>query len=252
MPEAYDRLLGPVKFTPYAKELVQRAVAFRPTEVLEIAAGTGLLTRELVAALPGARVRATDLNPPMVEWGNAHVAGASWSVADAQDLAYDDDAFDLVACGFGVMFFPEKVTAFQEVRRVLRPDAPLVFSVWDSVDRVPFTSDLYDELVAVFPDNPPDFFTRVPYGYHDEGRLRSDLEAAGFRNVVVERVQLTTSAPSAASYVDGYCYGTPLRFTLAERGDIDAIAGRLREAMTRRWGDGPIDQSMSALLLTCL
>jgi SAM-dependent methyltransferase len=252
MPQAYDRLLGPVKFTPYGRELAQRAAAFRPTDVLELAAGTGLLTQQLLAALPEARIVATDLNPPMVAWGSEHVIGASWSQADALDLSFPDDSFDLVACGFGVMFFPDKQAAFREVRRVLRPGGGFVFSVWDAVDRVPFTSDLYDELVVLFPDDPPDFFVRVPYGYHDPEVVQADLAAAGFRDVVVENVQLTTPARSARSYADGYCYGTPLRFLLEERGDLDAIARQLGDAMTKRWGEGRIEQQMSALLLTCV
>jgi SAM-dependent methyltransferase len=250
MPEAYDRLLGPVKFTPYARELVQRAAAFRPREVLELAAGTGLLTRELVSALPGARVVATDLNSPMVAWGSEHVVGAAWSQADALALTFDDESFDLVACGFGVMFFPDRRQGFREARRVLRPGGALVFSVWDAVEEVPFTRDLYEELVVLFPEDPPDFFVRIPYGYHDADTIQADLTSAGFADIVIGRVQLTTSAPSAGEYVDGYCYGTPLRFALEEKGDLGEIARRLRVAMTARWGTGPIEQRMSAYLVT--
>lgn len=252
MPEAYDQLLGPVKFTPYARELALRAAAFGPSDVLEIAAGTGLLTKELVASLPGARITATDLNPPMVAWGSEHAVGASWAVADAQDLQYDDGSVDLVACGFGAMFFPDKVKAFGEVRRVLRPGGAFVFSVWDSFDTVPFTRDVYDELVRLFPEDPPDFFARVPYGYHDGEVIRADLAAAGFREVVIEHVALTTTAESVAGYVDGYCFGTPLRFTLTERGDLEELAATLRTALTEKWGTGPIEQPMSAYLVSCL
>ena len=250
MPEAYDRLLGPVKFTPYARELALRVNAFAPQQVLELAAGTGLLTRELTTG--DAHVLATDLNPPMVAWGSEHVVGASWSQADALDLPFEDGRFDLVACGFGVMFFPDKVRAFREVRRVLRPGGAFVFSVWDAVDTVPFTAHLLEELHQLFPDDPPDFFTRVPYGYHDAAVIGADLAAAGFSEVVVEHVALTTTAPSAASYVDGYCYGTPLRFAIAERGSLDDTAAALRDRLTSRWGEGPIDQAMSAYLVTSL
>ena len=250
MPEAYDQLLGPVKFTPYAKELALRVAAFRPAELLELAAGTGLLTQELVAT--GAHVLATDLNPPMVAWGSERVLGASWSQADAQDLPFDDASFDAVACGFGVMFFPDRVRAYREVRRVLRPGGAFVFSVWDAVETVPFTAGLYEELVALWPDDPPDFFTRVPYGYHDGDVIRADLAAAGFTEVVIERVALTSTAQSTAGYTDGYCYGTPLRFALSERGDLDEIAARLRERMTARWGEGPTEQTMSAYLVSSL
>ncbi len=248
MPEAYDRFLGPVKFTPYARELAQRVAANAPAAVLEVAAGTGLLTRELVAQ--GLSVTATDLNAPMVEYGRTQVPEADWSVADALDLPFEDQRFDAIACGFGAMFFPDKQRGFAEARRVLRPDGVLVLSVWDSIDEVPFTASFYEELVALWPDDPPDFFTRVPYGYHDETLLREDLAAGGFEEVVVERVPLTSQA-EAASVARGFCYGTPLRFALAERGDLDELAAGLGQRAVHRWGAAPFAHAMSAFLLTC-
>lgn len=253
MPEAYDQRLGPVKFTPYAREVTARVTARLaaggPREVLELAAGTGLLTRELVGA--GLAVTATDLNPPMVAYGQSQVPEARWSQADALDLPFDDASFDAVACGFGAMFFPDRPRGFAEARRVLRAEGVLVLSVWDAVEHVPFTASLYDELVALWPEDPPDFFTRVPYGYHDEAVLRADLKAGGFDDVQVERVQLTSRVDSAAGLVEGYCYGTPLRFALTERGDLDALAHHLEQRMLERWGSVPFDHDMSAYLLTC-
>lgn len=248
MPEAYDRLLGPVKFTPYARELARRVAPAAPTAVLELAAGTGLLTRELVAA--GYAVTATDLNPPMVAYGRTRVGEATWSQADALALPFDDQSFDAVACGFGVMFFPDKRRGFAEARRVLRPGGVLALTVWDALEQVPFTASLYDELVALWPDDPPDFFARIPYGYHDEAVLRADLAAGGFEEVVVERVPLTTRA-EAAALTEGYCYGTPLRFVLAERGDLPSLTAALQQRMMQRWGTKAFDHDMSAYLVTC-
>ena len=108
MPEIYDRCLGPVLFRPYAQHLARRAAASAPRDVLELAAGTGIVTRELLRQLPGAAVTATDLNPAMVSWGAAHAPGATWLAADAQHLDFADATFDLVVCQFGVMFFPDR------------------------------------------------------------------------------------------------------------------------------------------------
>lgn len=248
MPEAYDLRLGPVKFTPYARELTARLRRAAPVDVLETAAGTGLLTRELVDA--GFTVTATDLNPPMVAYGSSRVPAASWSQADALDLPFPDASFDAVACGFGAMFFPDRPRGYAEARRVLRPGGVLALSVWDSLERMPFVASLYDELVARWPQDPPDFFARVPYGYADEQVLRADLAAGGFDDVEVERVALTTRA-QARDLTDGYCYGAPLRFALAERGDLPTLAAELGERMAQRWGEADFDHEMSALLLTC-
>ena len=248
MPEAYDRLLGPVKFTPYARELARRVAAQAPSAVLEVAAGTGLLTRQLVAE--GLTVTATDLNPPMVEYGRASVPEAAWSQADALDLPFEDEQFDAVVCGFGAMFFPDKPRGFAEARRTLHHAGVFVMSVWDDLERVPFTASLYDELLALWPDDPPDFFARVPYGCHDEAVLRADLALGGFDEVAVERVALSSQA-EAVTLTRGYCYGTPLRFALAERGDLDALAADLAQQLVRRWGPSSFTHAMSALLLTC-
>jgi len=121
MPAAYDTGLGDALFRPYARHLAAIARELHPDRVLELAAGTGILTAELVTALPGAAITATDLNPPMVAWAAEHVPGAQWQVADAQHLDLPDGSFDLVACQFGAMFFPDRPAGYAEVARVLRP-----------------------------------------------------------------------------------------------------------------------------------
>src|SRR5689334_15803767 len=78
MPEAYERWLGPTVFRPLAADLARRVAARSPRRILELAAGTGVLTRELVTAAPGAEVVATDLNEAMVEYGRQQVPEAAW------------------------------------------------------------------------------------------------------------------------------------------------------------------------------
>ena len=134
MPEVYDRCLGLAVFAPFGAELALRAVDLNPGRVLEIAAGTGIVTAGLVEALPDAEITATDLNPPMVDYASTRVPGPTWRVADAQALDLDDDVFDLVVCQFGVMFFPNRIGAYREVRRVLEPHGSFLFSVWDTLD----------------------------------------------------------------------------------------------------------------------
>ena len=201
MPEFYDRCLGPALFAPYASHLAGIAEAHAPESVLEVAAGTGVLTAELVRALPTARITATDLNAAMVAWAAHRVPGASWLVADAGCLAFPDGCFDLVVCQFGVMFFPDKPTAFAEAARVLRPDGRFLFTVWDSVDTSQFPAALVAALAEVIPADSPDFVVRIPHGYSDPGRIRRDVAAGGLTVESIERLVLRGSAPSAR--VDG-------------------------------------------------
>lgn len=114
MPEAYERWLGPTVFRPFAVDLAGRVAARRPGRVLELAAGTGVLTRELLAADPHCDLTATDLNSAMVEFGRRRAPAALWRQADATDLPFDAGRFDAVVCQFGVMFFPDKPAAFAE------------------------------------------------------------------------------------------------------------------------------------------
>lgn len=246
MPEAYDRCLGAPVFGPYATDLARRARVLAPQRVLELAAGTGVATTALRSALPAAAITATDLNPPMVAYAEARVPGPVWEVADAQQLPYADGSFDLVACQFGVMFLPDRVAAYQGICRVLRPGGSFLFNAWDVLETHVVEAAVIDAMRELFPQNPPDFLRRVPHGYADPDRIRSDLAAAGFDRVEVERVELTGRAASAASLAEGYCLGTPLRFEIAERAEPGDIVAPLAVALNERLGDGPVDVEMSA------
>ena len=116
------------------------------------------------------------------------MAGPAWQVADAQDLPYDDDCFDLVVCQFGVMFLPDRIGAYREVRRVLAPGGSFLFNVWDTLETHEVENAVIDTLAELFPDDPPDFLRRVPHGYADPARLRADVQAAGLTIAKLERV----------------------------------------------------------------
>jgi SAM-dependent methyltransferase len=249
MPEVYDRCLGLAIFAPYAAELALRASAVPHGRVLELAAGTGIVTAGLVEALPDAEITATDLNQAMVAYASARTPGPTWEVADAQALSYADDAFDLVVCQFGVMFLPDRIGAYRGVRRVLAPGGSFLFNVWDTLESHEVESAVIDTMAELFPDDPPDFLRRVPHGYADPTRLRADVQAAGLTLADLDRVQLTGKAPSAAVLAEGYCLGTPLRFELQERGDLADLVPRVTKALTRRLGDGLIEGEMSAYVV---
>ncbi len=249
MPEVYDRCLGLAVFAPFAADLSLRAAEVPHGSVLELAAGTGIVTAGLVAALPDAEITATDLNQAMVQFGAQHVPGPTWQVADAQDLPYAADSFDLVVCQFGVMFLPDRIGAYREVRRVLAPGGSFLFNVWDTLETHEVESAVIDVMAELLPDDPPDFLRRVPHGYADPTRLRADVQAAGLRVAELDRVELTGKAPSASVLAEGYCLGTPLRFELQERGDLADLVPRASAALTRRLGEGLVEGEMSAYVV---
>jgi SAM-dependent methyltransferase len=250
MPEIYDRALGPALFQPFARELAKTVAALSPRRVLELAAGTGIGTAELVRALPGADIVATDLNQAMVTWAEERVPGATWAVADAQQLDFEDNSFDVVFSQFGVMFFPDKPAAFAEAGRVLADGGSLVFAVWDVVSVSPFPQAMVESLAAVFPDDPPTFIVRIPHGYSDPTQIRSDLVAGGMTPISVDRLVLTGTAPSARTLAEGFGLGSPLRFALQERGPLEDLVDRLADEMTARLGEGPLEGESAAWVVT--
>jgi SAM-dependent methyltransferase len=250
MPGIYDDRLGPALFAPFAEDMARRVAGLAPGHVLETAAGTGVLTRAVRAAVPGAEIVATDLNGAMVDWAAARTPGVRWQQADAQALPLPDAAVDVVVCQFGVMFFPDRPAAFAEAARVLVPGGTLVFSVWDTIEHCAFAAALVDALAAVLPERTPDFVARVPHGYADPGRITADLAAAGLAPQQVDTVRLTGSAPSARALAEGFCLGTPLRFALADRGPLPQLTGVVAEEMTARLGEGPVTGPLTALVVT--
>ena len=184
IPEIYDEYLVPMIFEEYADDLADRVVSAEPASVLELAAGSGVVTRAVAPRLAvNARYSVSDLNPGMLERANSVQPPddrIEWRQADALDLPFDDDLFDVVACQFSVMFFPDKVAGYSEARRVLKPDGTFVFNVWDDIESNVFSNLVTQGAAEVFPDDPPMFLARTPHGYHDVGQIRADLVAAGF------------------------------------------------------------------------
>jgi ubiquinone/menaquinone biosynthesis C-methylase UbiE len=130
IPETYDRFLVPLIFESYARDLAERLARVEPREVLETAAGTGVLTRAMASRLPAqARIVATDLNQTMLDHAQkrSHDGRIIWRQADALALPFEDQSFDIVACQFGAMFFPDKVQGYREARRVLKKGRPFLF-----------------------------------------------------------------------------------------------------------------------------
>lgn len=256
VPALYERHLVPLIFVPYAEDLAGRVAGTGPGDVLENAAGTGALTRALAARLPAAaRLVATDLNGAMLDEAAARQPAGravTWRPADMTALPFPDASFDAVACQFGVMFVPDKVAAFAEARRVLRPGGRYLFNVWDRIEANDFAACVQEALRERFPDDPPLFMTRTPHGYHDPDRIRDELGRAGFGDVTVEAVAHLSRAPSARDAAVGYCQGTPWRGEIEARdpGGLEAVTEHVAAALARRFGSGAVEGRIRALVIT--
>jgi SAM-dependent methyltransferase len=252
VPKLYETHLVPLIFEPYAADLAARLVSRSPGRVLEVAAGTGVVTRALARGLPaGVPIVATDLNQPMLDLAIA--IGTSrpveWRQADAAQLPFPDEAFDAVVCQFGVMFFCDKSRAFTEARRILRPGGVFMFSVWDSIRENELADTVTTALESLFPQDPPRFLARTPHGYFDRPTIERDLAEGGFvSSPEIVTVAARSRAGSAREPAVAYCQGTPLRNEIEARdasrlGEATNIA---EGAIAERFGGGVVDGKIQA------
>ncbi len=252
IPELYDEYMVPLIFEPYAVDLAARVATRQPSCLLEIAAGTGVVTRHLASVLaPEVRIVATDLNQAMLD--RAAAVGTSrtveWCQADATQLPFPDESFDVVVCQFGVMFFPDKPKAFSEARRVLRPGGSFIFNVWDAIEHNEFAQAVTSVLQEMFPADPPRFMVRIPHGYNDAEVMAAHLAEGGF---ALPPILTTLAAKSRAASpripAIAYCQGTLLRSEIETRNPArlveatDAVAAAIGE----RFGQGAVEGKIQA------
>ncbi|WP_109481427.1 class I SAM-dependent methyltransferase [Paraburkholderia sp. C35] len=257
IPDIYEHFLVPMLFEPYAQDLAMRAASFHPSRVLELAAGTGAVTRAMLASLPeSTEIVATDLNQAMLDC--AAKPGTRrpviWQQADAMQLPFDDASFDLVVCQFGVMFFPDKARAFAEARRVLRSGGVLLFNVWDDIGSNPLADTVAVALGKLYAPDPPRFLQRTPHGYHDTNTIARDLAEGGFVAPPprIETVARRGHAPSADIAATAFCHGTPLRGEIEARtgASLDAATSACAAAFRERFGDSEIEGKLQAHVVT--
>jgi len=257
IPQLYERYLVPLIFEPYAQDTSRQVQECRPAAVLELAAGTGALTRELAKRLPPeVSIVATDLSQAMLD--EAITAGTSrpveWRQTDAMQLPFPDQSFDIVVCQFGVMFFPEKSAAFAEAKRVLRPGGQFIFSTWDHIEQNDMIWTVCNALDVLFPDNPPRFMHRGPHGYADKDVIAGDLERAGFTDNRIDSRSYYSRAATPWDPAIAYCHGSPLRLEIEAKGPtaLTEATKVAAAALEKRFGPGSLSGKIQAYVTVAL
>jgi ubiquinone/menaquinone biosynthesis C-methylase UbiE len=251
IPEHYDRHLGSVLFADYADDIAQRVAISAPARVLELAAGTGIVTRRLRDRLPvGTHLTATDLNPPMLAMASAKFQPGEqvdFQQADATALPFPDGAFDAVVCQFGIMFFSDKDKSYREVHRVLAPNGRYLFNVWNPSRGLHPTTEV---VSSFFPSDPPQFY-KVPFSYYRLDPIKESLEAAGFIDLRIAVITIEKEILDAGSFARGLIYGNPIVDEIRKRGGVtpDRVVDALKVALCKQFGDDPGRMTLQAIVI---
>jgi len=220
IPEYYDRCLGPAWFGPAAHELVKRVPADPNGDVLEIACGTGLITREIRKRLdPSRKLVATDLNKAMLDFASAKLAdmkGIEYREADALKLPFGDREFAVVVCGLGLMFMPDKKRALSEMRRVTKPGGCIALSTWAGVEENTYAKVYAETIEGLFPDDAEIRF-RLPWELSDEKVLRDLLAGAGYKDIEIVKNRMPVGG-DPRTIATGQVRGTPRGLLLEKKG----------------------------------
>jgi SAM-dependent methyltransferase len=251
-PQYYNDCLGPLWFDPFAADLVQRLPVDPAGDVLEIACGTGLVTRWLRERLSGSvRLVATDLSKVMLDFARAKLEALKdieWHAADALKLPFDDSEFVAVVCGFGIMFVPDRQAALEEARRVVAKGGILLFNVWDRIEKNPHALVAAEALEGMFPGN-PEMKYRTPYDMGDPDLLRQLLAGAGFRATCIETKRLPVAGADPRSIATGLIRGTPRAALIEQRHvSLEVAIERATDALTIAGGDPYSGQAQAVIV----
>jgi ubiquinone/menaquinone biosynthesis C-methylase UbiE len=213
VPANYDTYLVPLLFEPYAADLTYRIGKAPVNAVLEIACGTGIVSSHVIRLLEsGGSLTASDINADMLHYAQSAVKDnrIKWDVADAQSLPYNDQVFDTIYCQFGVMFFADKVKAYKEIYRVLKPGGRFLFNVWGSYAYNQRSAVVEKVMSQLFGASYPNLLEKGPYSYYNKEVIQDQMTLAGFPFIEINEVHKETRFTDVQQLVKGFVDGSPL------------------------------------------
>ncbi|MEO7523675.1 MAG: methyltransferase domain-containing protein [Ferruginibacter sp.] len=248
----YDQFFGPLFFEPYAIEVAKRIDPAPVSVLLEIASGTGRVTRHLRKRIPpSAKLIASDINEDMLAVAKKKLShlDIDWKKIDAQQLPFSDNSIDLVVCCFGYMFVPDKPKAFAEAYRVLKPGGVFLFTTWDKLENnaASYTSR---SIAKKYLEEPLPESYNLATSMNDETILRPLLQDAGFAKISIEKVGLFSFSPTAKEASDGLVEGASIYEEIKKRNPawIDEIKFKVEKELAEKFGAAPMIAPISALI----
>lgn len=247
--EVFDRLFLPAMAGPWAVRVADAARLGPGDRVLDVACGTGAVATEALRRVgPEGQVAGLDLSPDMLAVARRKLPGLDLRQGRAEELPFDDEAFDAVTCQFGLMFFEDRDAALRQIRRVLRPGGRLSVAVWDALERTPGYKAL-TEIVEKHLGAAAGVPIRAAFALGDVDVMRSMLDVAGFASVQARSIDATARFPSVADWVEAEVKG----WVAADIGGQEyaaLLADAQRALATYEQHDGTVEFSLPAIIST--
>jgi ubiquinone/menaquinone biosynthesis C-methylase UbiE len=224
--EVYEEFFVPALFQQWASQVADAAQISSGQRILDVACGTGILTREVAnrVGVSGLAI-GLDLNEGMLAVAKSKAPEIEWRQGRAEALPFDSNSFDAVVCQFGLMFFENRCAAIEEMVRVLRHGGHLAVAVWDSLENIPGYAAVTELLKRLFGDEAADAM-RAPFVLGDTQVLRSLFADAGISDAQIATHEGTARFSSIGSWV----YTEVRGWTLADMIDGAQYQVLLREA----------------------
>ena len=252
--ENYEKYMAPVFFISASKDIVTH-IPGDPKKILEIAAGTGQVTRLLAEKYPNAEIFATDLNPGMLDLAKniVNAKNITWEAVNAEEIPYGNDEFDAYICQFGIMFFPDKQKALGEAFRVLKPGGSITFNTWDKLENISVARITDNIVKEIFPVDPPPFF-HIPFSMYNTDEMKEMMQKAGFKNIKIENKKIEGFSDSVENAVTALTEGNPVAMQIKERNEsiLPVLKAKLGEAFRKEFGSSTFKIPLSEFIITAV
>ncbi|MEO5592707.1 MAG: class I SAM-dependent methyltransferase [Chitinophagaceae bacterium] len=250
--EFYDQFFGPLFFEPYAIEVAKRIDPIPVGIALEIAAGTGRVTRHIRERISAsAKLIASDINEDMLDEAKKKLShlDIEWQHIDAQQLPFSDNSIDLVVCCFGYMFVTDKPKAFAEARRVLKPGGMFIFTTWDTLEQNA-ASYISSSIAKEYLEGPVPEANNLATSMSDATIIKPLLQDAGFSKILIEKVAQVSVSPTAEEAAYGFVKGSPFYKEIKKRNPawIDEIKIKVEKELADKFGAAPMVAPISAII----
>jgi SAM-dependent methyltransferase len=242
-PTNYQGFLVPGMFTPFAARLIADLEITQGSAVLDVACGTGVVTRFAARATgTTGTVTGVDIGPPMLAVARsqsveADSAPITYLEGSALDLPLADRSFDFATCHHGFQFFPDRMAAAQELHRVLGPGGRVAIACWTGLEETPVFRAIRDSL-QVDVSKEAGQMMNSPFSV-PAAELTALLQTAGFTGAGVEPVELMASFPAVPDLGARVIAAGPVaaRFNQAPVAAREAVVAAVTE-VAERYTDG--------------